>query len=484
MAKKSKQEKGVNVKKKDDFSEWYTQVIRKAELMDYSVVSGCMVIRPYAYEMWEKIQSFIDKKIKTLGVKNAYFPLFIPESLLKKEKEHVEGFNPEVAWVTKTGNTKLSERLAIRPTSETIMYDSYKKWVRSYNDLPILINQWCNVVRWEFKHPMPFFRTREFLWQEGHTVHATKKQAEKEVLSILDIYTQVYEDLMAVPMLKGKKSEKEKFAGADYTLSVETFFPDGKAIQGATSHFLGQNFSKAFGIKFTDKDEKVRFAWQNSWGLTTRSIGVFLAIHGDDKGLIIPPKIAPVQVVIVPIIFEKTKNEVLKEAKKLKSELKSFSIKLDEREFYTPGWKFNHWEMKGVPLRIEIGPKDIEKKQVIVVRRDNSKKIVVKNKDLKKKIKELLDDIQKSLFNNAKKFLNNNIMEANNFNDFKKGIKNKNIVYAPWCGLKNCEELIKDKSGGAKSLNIPLNQKNLKSNNKCIQCNKDALFHAYFAKSY
>ncbi|MBC8501218.1 MAG: proline--tRNA ligase [Nanoarchaeota archaeon] len=477
-----KEEKGITVTKSSDFSEWYTQVIQKAELMEYTKISGCMVIRPYAYEIWEKAQAFFDREIKKIGVKNASFPLFIPESLLNKEKEHVEGFNPEVAWVTHTGDSKLSERLAIRPTSETIIYDTYKKWVRSYNDLPILINQWCNIVRWEFKHPVPFLRTREFLWQEGHTVHATKKEMDKFAMKILKIYSKLFEELYATPVLKGRKSDKEKFAGADYTLSVESVFPDGKAIQGATSHGLGQNFSKSFGIKFTDEKEKKQFAWQTSWGFSTRSLGMLFGIHGDNKGLVLPPKVAPIQVVIVPIIFDKTKGKVLKKANELKKTLGSFAVELDDRDGYTPGWKFNQWEMKGVPLRVEVGPKDVEKKQVVIVRRDSGKKEVVKEKDIKKKVKKLLGEIQDNLFNKAKKFLEENIVKTDDFEALKSIVKAKKMAFSPWCGEVECEDWLKDKTGGAKSVNIPFNQK--KPKKKCVQCGKDANYYAYFAKSY
>ena len=478
----AKEEKGVTASKEKNFSEWYTQVIQKAELMDYSKVSGCMVIRPYAYEMWERIKQFLDKEFKKLGVKNAYFPLLIPESLLTKEQHHVEGFSPEVAWVTHAGDSELSEKLAIRPTSETIMYDTYKNWIRSHRDLPLLINQWANVVRWEFKNPMPFLRTREFLWQEGHTAYATKEGAEKETYTILDIYKKTFEELLAVPMLDGRKSEKEKFAGADYTLSVETIFPNGKAIQGSTSHHLGQNFSKPFDIKFLDENEEMQYVWQNSWGFTTRSIGISLAMHGDDKGLIIPPKIAPTQAVIVPILFENTKDKVLAKCEDIKKELSNFRVELDDREEYKPGWKFNQWEMKGIPIRIEIGPKDIEKEHVVMVRRDNGKKEFVKFKDIKDKLKDLLSGVQQSLFDNAKKFMDDNTVKVENMKDLKKAVSNGKFAYAPWCGGVQCEDWLKDKSGGAKSLNIPFNQE--KPDKKCIQCDKDAEFYAYFAKSY
>ncbi|MFH1769996.1 MAG: proline--tRNA ligase [archaeon] len=477
-----KQEKGITAKKSENFSEWYTQIIQKGEIAEYTGVSGCMVIRPYAYEMWEKVQEFFNKELKKMGIKNAYFPSLIPEHLLNKEKEHVKGFNPEVAWVTHAGNTKLSERLAIRPTSETVMYDVYKKWVQSHNDLPILINQWCNIIRWEFKHPTPFLRSREFLWQEGHTVHVTEKEADRLAMKILKSYAKVFEELYAVPVFQGRKSQKEKFAGANYSISVETFFPDGKAIQGGTSHGLGQNFAKAFGIRFTDKNEKKQYPWQTSWGISTRGLGIMYAMHGDDKGLVIPPMIAPIQVVIVPIIFEDTKDETLKKAKEISKSLGSIRKELDLRENYSPGWKFNQWEMKGVSLRIEVGPRDMENKQVVMVRRDTGEKYTVKEKDVKKKTRELLKEIQKNIFDKAKKFINDNIVKTDDFDALKSVIKAKKMAFSPWCGEVDCEEWIKDKTGGAKSINIPFNQKDPKK--KCVQCNNKAKFYAYFAKSY
>ncbi len=473
---------GITVKKSENFSEWYTQVIQKADLIEYTSVSGCMVFKPWSYAIWEKVKEFFDKEIKKKGIKNAYFPLFIPEALLKKEAKHVEGFSPEVAWVTHAGNTKLNERLAIRPTSETIMYESYSKWIRSHRDLPLLINQWCNVVRWEFANPIPFLRTREFLWQEGHTVHANQKSAEDEVYDILELYRKVFEELYAIPVIKGTKSEKEKFAGAVFTTSVETFLPAGKAIQGATSHSLGQNFSKAFDIKFLDENEKTQYGWQNSWGLTTRSIGIMIMMHGDNKGLVLPPRVAPLKAVIVPI-FYKEKEKVLEAAKRLKEKLSDFEIEVDSREEYTPGWKFNHWELKGVPIRIELGPKDIEKSKAVLVRRDTGEKIEVPIEKIKNKISELLEEIQSNLFSRAKKFLENNTVETKEWPDFMRAIKDKKMVYAPWCAETACEEWIKDKTGGAKSLNIPFNLPK-KINETCPQCGKPAKVWCYFAKSY
>jgi len=477
---KKESEEGINVKKSENFSEWYTEVLQKAEMMDYTKVSGSIVIRPPAYFIWEKIQEYINEKIKKLGVKNAYFPLLIPESLLKKEKEHVEGFNPEVAWVTQAGDTKLSERLAIRPTSETIMYDSYKKWIRSYRDLPMKINQWNNIVRWEFKHPVPFLRTREFLWQEGHSAFGTKEEAEKEVSQILDIYESVFEELLAVPVLKGRKSEREKFAGAEYTMSVETFLPNEKAAQGATSHNLGQNFSKAFDINFLDEKGQKKYVWQTSWGLSTRSIGITVATHGDDRGLVLPPKISQIQAVIVPIIFEKNKKEIMKKALEIKNKLKGFRIHLDDRD-NTSGWKFHEWELKGIPVRIEIGPNDLKKNQVILVRRDNLEKEAVKISSLQKRLGIILEDIQKSLYKKAEYFLKEHISDAQNIDEAKKFIEKGKIARVNWCETQGCEEEIKFKTNGAKTLNISEKEK---PKGNCFNCKKPAKAVAYIAKSY
>jgi len=471
----------ITAKKSEDFSEWYTQLIQKADLIEYTDVSGCYVLRPRAYSMWEKVQEFFNVELKKRNVKNAYFPLFIPEHLLNKEKEHVEGFTPEVAWVTHAGNSKLAERLAIRPTSETIIYDAYSKWIRSHNDLPLLINQWCNVVRWEFKNPIPFLRSREFLWQEGHTVHATSSVAEKEVYDILKLYKRIFEELFAVPMFEGLKSEKEKFAGAVFTTSVETFLPSGKAIQGATSHHLGQNFSKAFNISFLDKEGKSQFGWQNSWGITTRSIGIMIMMHSDDKGLVLPPKVASTQVVVVPILFEDSKKKVLAKCSEIVKSLEGFTVDVDDREGYSPGWKFNEWEMKGIPIRVEIGPKDLAKNQVVLVRRDTGDKTAVKVSTLKKAIPEMLDSIQDNLFKKAKKVLKSSLVEVSNFKEFSAAIKDKKIVLANWCGEPKCEEMIKEKTG-AKSLNMPLKQP--KVSGKCPFCGSSAKVVARFGKSY
>lgn len=478
MQKKGKQ--GISVKKTQDFSKWYTQVIQKAELIEHTSVSGSMIIKPNAYSIWESAKTFFDSKLKKMGVKNAYFPLFIPESLLKKESKHVKGFSPEVAWVTHAGKSKLNERLAVRPTSETIMYEAYKKWIRSWKDLPLKLNQWCNIVRWEFDHPVPFLRTREFLWQEGHNVFATEEENRKDVYDILDLYHELFEKIYAVPVLKGSKSEKEKFAGADYSLSVETLLPNGKAIQCATSHGLGQNFSKVFDIKFLDKNEKSQYAWQNSWGFSTRSIGIMIAIHGDDKGLVLPPKVAQDKVVVVPIIFKKDKDKVLKAAKGVYSKLKKFGAILDDRDDYSAGWKFNEWELKGIPIRIEIGPRDVAKKQVVLVRRDSGEEKIVKVGVVSKEVDKVLNDIQENLYNKAKKVLDKSIVNVKTISDLKKVVNSKKIGKTNWCGVVGCEENIKDKTG-AKSLNSELDKK---GKGKCFACATQAKFVTYFGKSY
>jgi len=363
------------------------------------------------------------------------------------------------------------------------MYESYANWIRSWRDLPLRLNQWNNVVRWEFKHPIPFMRTREFLWNEGHTVFATKEEAEKEAKQILDIYQDVLENYMALPSILGKKTEKEKFAGAEYTLAFELILPNGKAIQGPDFHHDGQKFAKAFGIKFLDKDEKEQFAWQNTFAITTRMLGVMIMIHGDDKGLVLPPKLAPVQLVIVPILFKDTKENVLKKAEEIKKSLKDHSVVLDDREEYSAGWKFNEWEIKGVPIRIELGPKDLEKGHVVIVRRDNSNKEFVKFKDIDKKVEELFENIHKSLFNKAKKLMDEMIEEPKTWNEFLKIIKGNKVVRAPFCNTTECEDIIKDKTEGAKCVTLPLGQPK-KISGKCLQCGKEAKIIGLFAKSY
>ena len=472
---------GITVKKDEDFSEWYTQTLTKSQFMDYTDVSGCMVFRPGCYAVWEIVKSEIDKRLKRLGIQNSYFPLLIPEKLLNKEKEHVEGFSPEVAWVTHTGNSKLPERLAIRPTSETIMYPSYAKWIRSWKDLPLRLNQWNNVIRWEFKNAVPLLRSREFLWNEGHTVFAKKEEAEREIQDIINVWKEIGESYLALPGLIGQKSEKETFAGAEYTHSVEYLLPNGKAIQGPDAHFDGQKFSKAFDINFLDENVKKQYPYQNTFAFTTRMLGVMFAIHGDDKGLILPPKIAPNKVVIVPIYFKDSEKKVFNCATEIKEKLKKYNPILDCRADYRPGFKFHEWELKGIPLRIEIGPRDVEENKVVLVRRDNGQKSFVHIKEVDKKVKEILYEIQEDLYAKAKEFLYSNIEEVNKFENFSKTIGHGKIVFTNWCGCPKCEEYIKGETG-AKSLNIPLDQPDIKG--KCIACEKDAKYKAYFGKSY
>ncbi len=477
-----KEDIGLSVKKSEDMSRWYSEVIKKADLADYSAVSGCIVFKPYSYSIWEKIREVVDKKLKQRGIKNVYFPLFIPESLLKKESAHIKGFSPEVAWVTHASNTKLEEKLAIRPTSETIMYETVKNWIRSWRDLPLLLNQWNNVVRWEFKHPIPFLRTREFLWNEGHTFFATKEEAEKECYETLEMYYEILKNYFALYGVMGRKTEKEKFAGAEYTLSIELYLPNGRAIQGPDTHHDGQNFAKAFKIKFLDKDEKEKYVWQNTWALTTRMIGVVIMIHGDDRGLILPPKLAPTQVVIIPILFKESKEKVIKKAVEIKEKLKEFSVKLDAREEYSAGWKFNEYELRGVPIRIEIGPKDLKKEQVVLFRRDTLKKEIVKIRDLNKKIRETLENIHNNLYKRSKKSFEENLVNVKDMHEFKKAVQNKKLVKALFCGDSKCEEEIQEKTNGATSRNISFGQKLVTG--KCINCDKPAKYVVIFGKAY
>lgn len=467
--------------KSEDFSQWYIDIILKAELADYSPVRGCMVIRPYGYEIWENIQCLLDKRFKDTGHKNAYFPIFIPESLIQKEAEHVEGFAPEVAWVTYGGNEELAERIAVRPTSETVIGSMYSKWIKSWRDLPVLINQWCNVVRWE-KSTKPFLRTAEFLWQEGHTAHRTEEEAEAETLRMLEVYKDFVETELAIPVIKGVKSENEKFAGAAKTYTIEALMSDGKALQAGTSHNLGQHFSKVFDIQFLDQDGQLKYVWTTSWGVSTRLIGAVIMVHGDDRGLKLPPRIAPIQAVIVPILG-KQGEKVLNEARELFSQLRQeFRVELDDRNEYTPGWKFNEWEMRGVPVRIEIGPKDIEKQQVVFVRRDTGEKIFVPMVELHQRLKALLEDIQHNMYNQAKQFMNNNTTVVDNFEDFKRIIEEKKgFIKTHWCGDENCEKYIKEQTGATLRC-LPLDQK--AEEGKCPICGRKSDQIAVFAKSY
>lgn len=469
--------------KEKNFSQWYVDVVRKAELADYTTIKGCMVIRPYGYGLWENMQAGLDRRIKETGHKNAYFPLFIPESLLKKEAEHVEGFAPEVAWVTHGGSQKLEERLAVRPTSEAIICSLYSKWIKSWRDLPILINQWANIVRWE-KVTRLFLRTTEFLWQEGHTAHKTEQEAEEETLKILNqVYRDYIEKDLAIPVIVGRKTEKEKFAGALHTYTLEALMADGKVLQVGTSHNLGQNFAKAFNIKFLDEDQKEKYVWQTSWGTTTRLVGALVMVHGDERGLKLPPKVAPVQVIIVPIMFDKTKKEVLEKAESIRTVLKKdFRVETDSRDGYTPGWKFNEWEMRGVPLRLEIGPKDMAQGQVMLVRRDTGEKMAVKEENLVETVKELLDNIQENLFTRAKKFLEENIRETSDYNEFKKIIeKQRGLIKTYWCGSKDCEDKIKEETKASIRC-IPFEQEG--ASGKCIYCGKESSTLVYFARAY
>ena len=471
--------------KEKDFSQWYVDVVRKAELADYTPIKGCMVIKPYGYSLWENMQAGLDKRIKETGHQNAYFPLFIPESLLKREAEHVEGFAPEVAWVTQGGSQKLEERMAVRPTSEAIICSLYSKWVKSWRDLPILLNQWANIVRWE-KVTRLFLRTTEFLWQEGHTVHRTAEEAEEETLKILfEVYQDFIEKELAIPVIIGRKTEKEKFAGALHTYTLEALMTDGKVLQAGTSHNLGQNFAKAFNIKYLDEDQQEKYVWQTSWGTTTRLIGALVMVHGDERGLKLPPRVAPIQVIIVPIMFDKTKKEVLEKAEEIKAILKTnFRVEIDARDEYTPGWKFNAWELKGVPLRLEIGPKDLSQGQVVLVRRDSGEKITVKEERLRETVEEWLDKIQENLRAKAKEFLEENIREVSDYNEFKVVIEEKKgLIKAYWCGKGDCEEKIKEETKASIRC-IPFEPGENSGTGRCIYCGKESSTLVYFARAY
>lgn len=476
---------GVTVKKSEDFSEWYTEVIVKSGLADYAPIKGCMIIREHAYAIWEKIQEIINKKIQATGHRNVYFPMFIPEGFLKKEAEHFAGFTPEVAWVTHGGDSPLEEKLAVRPTSETIMYATFAKWIRSWRDLPIKINQWCNIVRWETKATKLFLRTREFLWQEGHTAHATSEEAEKEVLYILREYRDLMENYLAIPVLVGVKSDSEKFAGALYTTTLEAMMPDGKALQMGTSHNLGQNFAKVFDIKFIGEDEKDHQVWQTSWGVTTRLIGAVVMVHGDDKGLVLPPKVAPIQVVIVPIPYKGADPEAIAaKAKDIAAKLqaKGVSVVLDDRAEYTPGWKFNQWELKGVPVRIEIGPRDLKQQQVTIARRDTGQKIAVKEEETLATVEKLFEDIQNNLFEKAKAALSEKTFTVQNYEEFKSIVAEKGgFLKVAWCGSADCEAKIKDETGATIRVR-PFENEEPTVN--CIYCGQKAKETVFFARSY
>ncbi len=465
-----------------EFSAWYLDVVRKAELADYSPMKGMMVIRPYGFEIWELIRDHLDKMLKASGHRNAYFPLFIPESFLKKEAEHVEGFAPEVAWVTQGGQEELDERWAVRPTSESIICAMYGKWIKSWRDLPLLINQWANVVRWE-KVTRPFLRTTEFLWQEGHTVHASYEEAEEETLKILNIYQNLCRNYLAIPVVAGKKSDREKFAGALCTYSIEALMPDGKALQAGTSHNLGQNFSRAFQIRFESKEQKLEYAWQTSWGVSTRLIGAVIMTHGDDNGLILPPEVAPLQVVIVPITKSNNRTTVIEKAAEIKGLLEKNAIRvyLDDRDSYTPGYKFNDWEMRGVPLRIELGPRDIEKRGAVVVERINREKEFVAQEQLVSFIQHKLQENQEKLYQRALKFQQENTRTADNYQQLKEIIENqRGFVKTGWCGSGDCEARIK--ADCAATIRIILEESC--TSQSCAVCGRNASSQVLFARSY
>jgi len=480
MGKKDKQFVEEITPMEVDFAQWYTDVIRKTDLVDYSPVKGFMVIKHYGYSIWENIQKYMDNRFKETGHKNCYFPLLIPESLLKKEAEHVEGFAPEVAWVTHGGDEELAERLCVRPTSETIICEMYSRWLKSYRDLPYLYNQWCSVVRWE-KSTRPFLRTSEFLWQEGHTLHETYDQAQEETLQMLNIYKETAEELLAMPVVVGRKSEKEKFAGAYATYTMEALMHDGKALQAGTSHNLGQHFTTAFDITYSDRNGELKHPYHTSWGVSTRLIGGIIMVHGDNRGLVLPPGVAPIQVVIVPIASHK--EGVLDKANELFNALKDkFRVEVDERDNYSPGWKFNEWEMKGVPIRIEIGPKDIEKNQAMLFRRDELEKEPVSLDDLEEAVGNLLRDINNNLLYKAKKMRDEKTYIVKSFDEMKEVMEIRpGFVKAMWCGERECEERIKEETGVTIRC-IPFEQEDL--GNTCAFCGKEAKQMVYLAKAY
>ncbi len=462
-----------------DFARWYTDIVTKADLIEYASVRGCCVIRPYAYAIWENIQKTLDAMFKATGHENVYMPMFIPESLLQKEKDHVEGFAPEVAWVTMGGNEKLQERLCVRPTSETLFCDHYKNIIHSHRDLPKLYNQWCSVVRWE-KTTRPFLRTMEFLWQEGHTAHATAEEAQAETERMLNVYADFCENYLAIPVVKGRKTEKEKFAGAVATYTIESLMHDGKALQSGTSHNFGDGFARAFGIQYADKNNTLQYVHQTSWGFTTRMIGALIMVHGDDSGLVLPPRVAPIQLMIIPIAMHK--EGVLDKARELQAALgENFRVKLDDSD-KNPGWKFSEYEMKGVPLRLEIGPKDIEKNSCVLVRRDTREKIFVSLDGLEAKVAETLEDIQRSLYEKALAHREECTYDAHGYQEFKDIVDNKpGFVRGMWCGDQECEDKIKADTG-ATARCMPFEQERI--DDKCVCCGKPARIMVYWGKAY
>ncbi len=463
----------------EDFAHWYTDIVKKADLIEYTSIKGCCVFRPYAYALWENIQHVLDSKFKELGHENVYMPMFIPESLLEKEKDHVEGFAPEVAWVTHGGNEKLTERMCVRPTSETLFCEHYKNIIQSHRDLPKLYNQWCSVVRWE-KTTRPFLRSMEFLWQEGHTAHATAEEAQEETIRMLNVYADFCEQYLAIPVVKGRKTDKEKFAGAVATYTIESLMHDGKALQSGTSHNFGNGFAKAFGIQYSDKDNKLQHVYQTSWGVTTRLIGALIMVHGDNSGLVLPPRIAPKQVMIVPIAMHKegVKEKAAELCEKLKKILRA-DIDLSDK---TPGWKFAEYEMKGIPVRLEIGPKDIENNSCVLVRRDNGEKITASLDNIEETIARLLEDIQNNLYNKALNHRNEHTYNAVDYESFKEIVETKpGFVKSMWCGDEECENKIKEDTG-ATARCMPFEQENL--GETCVCCGKKAKTMVYWGRAY
>ncbi len=462
----------------EDFAQWYTDVVKKAELCDYASVKGCMVIKPAGYALWENIQKELDRRFKETGVENVYMPLFIPEGLLQKEKDHVEGFAPEVAWVTHGGLEELQERMCVRPTSETLFCDFYARDIHSYRDLPKVYNQWCSVVRWE-KTTRPFLRSREFLWQEGHTAHATAKEAQERTEQMLNVYADFCEEVLAIPVIRGQKTDKEKFAGAEATYTIEALMHDGKALQSGTSHNFGDGFAKAFEIQYAAKDNSLQYVHQTSWGMSTRIIGAIIMVHGDDSGLVLPPMIAPTQVVIVPI--QQKKEGVLDKAFEMKEALSGFRVKVDDSD-KSPGWKFSESEMRGIPVRVEIGPKDMEQNQAVLVRRDTHEKQMVPLDELKERIGELLGQIQKEMLERARVHRDAHTYTAMDFDAFKKTVEEKpGFVKAMWCGSRECEDKIKELTG-ATSRCMPFAQEKLADT--CVCCKKPAVKMVYWGKAY
>ncbi|XP_017229814.1 proline--tRNA ligase, cytoplasmic [Daucus carota subsp. sativus] len=483
---------GLSFKKDENFGEWYSQVVVSAEMIEYYDISGCYIIRPWAWKIWKLMKEFFEKEIDKMEIEDCSFPLFVSPAALQRETDHIEGFAPEVAWVTKSGESDLEIPIAIRPTSETVMYPYFPKWIRGHRDLPLKLNQWNNVVRWEFSNPTPFIRSREFHWQEGHTAFASKEEADVEVLAILELYRRIYEEYLAIPVVKGKKSEMEKFAGGLYTTSVEAFIPNtGRGIQGATSHCLGQNFANMFDIKFEDEKGNKRMVWQNSWGYSTRTIGVMVMVHGDDKGLVVPPKVASSQVVVVPVPYKDADTQAIldacSDAVKTLTEA-GLRAKADLRDNYSPGWKYSHWEMKGVPLRIEIGPKDLANNQVRAVRRDNFKKVDIPMASLAEQVKDMLDDIQKSLFDSAKEKRDACIEKVATWDQFIEALGKKKMILAPWCDEEEVEKDVKTRTkgemGAAKTLCSPLDQPDIPSGTLCFASGKPAKKWSYWGRSY